>query len=129
VQESVHYKGQSGIATRWRETLEVGVGATVIAHFDDGTPAVARHGRVHYLAGWFDLDLQRSLLRDMAMEAGLAPVRLPDGLRIRRRGNTLFAFNYNDTPMQLNLPDATWTLGSEAVPPRGVCVAVRNDGL
>jgi beta-galactosidase len=129
VQESVHYKGQSGIATRWRETVEVGAGATVIAHFDDGTPAVARHGRVHYLAGWFDLDLQRSLLRDMAMEAGLAPVRLPDGLRIRRRGNTLFAFNYNDTPMQLNLPDATWTLGSEAVPPRGVCVAVRNDGL
>ena len=129
VQESVHYKGQSGIATRWRETLEVGAGATVIAHFADGTPAVARHGRVHYLAGWFDLDLQRSLLRDMAMEAGLAPVQLPDGLRIRRRGNTLFAFNYNDTPMQLNLPDATWTLGSEAVPPRGVCVAVRNDGL
>nr|WP_295777136.1 beta-galactosidase [Rhodoferax sp.] len=125
--EPVHYQDQTGVAGRWRESLDMGAGATATAHFVDGSPAVARQGRVHYLAGWFDEALQRALLRDIAREAGLSPVPLPAGLRIRRRGNTLFAFNYTDAPLQLNVSNAKWVVGSGTVPGRGVCIAERTE--
>ncbi len=112
-----------GFATRWREMLQVGVGVDIDAHFADGHAAIVRQQRTRYLAGWFDSDLQRGVLSQAAQDAGLAPVELPQGLRVRRRGDLLFAMNYNDTARTLNVADAKWLIGNGEVAAQGVSIA------
>jgi beta-galactosidase len=124
---ALQFNGQSGCATRWRETVQLGPNAYAEAQFADGQPAIVRQGKARYLAAWFDFALQRAILQQAASDAGLAPIELPDGLRIRRRGNALFAFNYNSTPHRLNVPNAHWRVGSGLIPAYGVSIAERID--
>ena len=123
VMEPVRFTGEQHAAQRWRETVEPGPAVSVDARFADGTPAIARQGRVRYLAAWFDAGLQRKLLRRAALDAGLAPVDLPDGIRLRRRGELLFAFNYTTAPHALAVPHATWLVGNGTLPAQGVAIA------
>lgn len=126
VQEPVLLAGRRYAATRWRETVALGADAVAEAHFADGTPAIARQGRTRYLAGWFDAALQREVLERAALEAGLGTTRLPDALRIRRRGELLWAFNHGAQPQQLAVPDARWLLGNGRLPAHGVAIARRS---
>ena len=125
VQDRVMLDGQRHTSTRWRETLDVGSGVEVLARYADGAAALVRQGRTRYLAGWFSATLQRQVLAQAAREAGLAPVDLPEGVRIRRRGGLLFAFNYNDQPHWLNVPRAEWLVGHEQLSAHGVGIARR----
>jgi beta-galactosidase len=110
-------------ATRWRESVEAGPGVAVEARFDDGTPALMRQGRTRYLAARVEPALERTLLEQAAHDAGLAPVRLPDGLRLRRRGDLLFALNYSDRAHTIEVPHARWLIGGERIPAHGLGVA------
>jgi beta-galactosidase len=65
------------------------------------------------------------LLAAAALEAGLDPTPLPDGLRVRRRGDLLFAMNYDTEPQWLEVPQAEWLLGGPRVAPHDVSVARR----
>ena len=113
--------------TRWRETLESGPGVRVLARFaDDSAPALVQQGRTRYLAGWFSEALQRRVLEKAAADAGLVPVRLPPGFRIRRRGQLLFASNYNPHPHTLHVPQADWLVGQATIPAHGVGIARRR---
>ncbi len=123
VTEPLRFAGERHAALRWRETVEPGAAVSIEARFADGTPAIARQGRVRYLAAWFDAALQRSVLRRAAQDAGLAPVDLPEGIRLRRRGDLLFAFNYNDSPHMLTVPRSAWLVGHGALPAHGVAIA------
>lgn len=110
-------------AARWREDIEHGRDVAVQARFGDGAPALLRQGRVCYLAGWFDAAMQREVMRCAATAAGLAPVVLPDGLRLRRRGDLLFVINYDAQPAVLDVAQAQWLVGGTTVPGRGVSIA------
>ena len=123
---ALRWKGERHQATRWREFVDAGPGVTVEARFDDGTPAVLRQGRSRYLAGRFDPALERSLLEAAAQDAGLAPTRLPEGLRLRRRGELLFVVNYNEHPLSVQVPQAQWLIGGPRVDAHGVSVAHRR---
>ncbi|WP_373504906.1 beta-galactosidase [Aestuariivirga sp.] len=90
----------TGAAIRWRELLDV-LGAETLARFQDGAPALIASGNHHYLACWPNMDLLGSLMDVMTAKAGLPSMDLPDGIRIRRRGSLLFAFNYSSTPWRL----------------------------
>ena len=123
----LRWRGQRRQAQRWRDCVQAGAGVTVQARFDDGQPALLRQGRVHYWAARFDAALERELLGSVAQAAGLATTRLPEGLRLRRRGDLLFAINYSDTAQALRVPQARWLIGSGRVPPHGVSVAQRRE--
>jgi beta-galactosidase len=123
VHESVHLGGGTFGASRWREALDLGPGTQAEACFADRTAAVARQGRTRYLAGWFDSALQQRVLERAAHDAGLETVRLPDGVRVRRRGELLFAFNYGQATHELRVPSARWVLGSGRLAPRGLGIA------
>lgn len=82
----------SGAAIRWREYLETT--AKVLASFGNGDPALTENGRHHYLACWPDQALLSSTLGLLAKKAGLETIKLPEHIRIRRRGHLTFAFNY-----------------------------------
>jgi beta-galactosidase len=86
----------AGAAERWRERIELIGAAQVDARFEDGDPALVRAGRWSYLACWPDATLLAGVIRKMAARAGLAIETLPEGVRLRRRGNLTFAFNYGD---------------------------------
>jgi beta-galactosidase len=109
----------SGRGTRWRDDVEAGAGVAVLARFADGRPAVVASGRTHYLATWPDAGLLAAVMRHLAGEAGLATHDLPAGVRLRRRGDLHFAFNYG--PEAWTVPDAEgklFVLGSARIAPQ-----------
>jgi beta-galactosidase len=91
--EAVTGEGLRGRAERWREWLRTGLPA--LARFADGSPALVHAGRRYYLACWPDAELLAGVLELLLVgEATLAVTRLPPHVRLRRRGDLTFAFNY-----------------------------------
>ena len=108
----------TGNVVRWRERIETGLAP--LATFADGTPALLKAENRHYLAGWPDETLLRDMLRALLVAAGVDPIDLPEGVRLRRRGNLSFAFNYGPDPWPLPFADANLVLGTETVAPQDV---------
>ena len=115
--------------TRWLE--HVATPLEPLARTAAGAGIAWQSGQVTYLATWPCAALLDHVLRPLAMAAGLAPLDLPDGLRLRRRGGVRFAINYEATPVDLTafvpgLP-ASFAIGSPLLPPAGVA-AWRDPG-
>ncbi len=89
----------SGTMSRWVEVVETK--GKVIASFTDGSPAFIAKARHHYLAGWPDETLLKNLMAFATKAAGIKAVALPPHIRLRRRGNLVFAFNYGSKPWPL----------------------------
>ena len=106
----------------WREMIDVIDGA-VIATYETGAPAVVRTGRATYVACVTDDEYLRHLFEGLATEAGLTTLALPPTLRLRRRGDLTFAFNYAPDPVEAPAPaGAGFVIGDRMLPPYGVCV-------
>jgi len=115
--------GDDVVVRRWFETLEsdLPVEETLV----DGRPLVVRAGAARYLAGWPDRALLDRLTVRLAGEAGLDPLPLPEGLRLRRAGDLCFAFNYAPEPIRIDglLAGAAERLvGGPELGPSGVAV-------
>jgi len=108
----------------WREFLETGPETETVLTAEDGVPALVKQGKVHYLGGWPDQDLLRTIILSMADSAGLATKELNDGVRLRRHGNHVFALNYGAT--SFDLATLGWTgsplLGELVLEPSGVAI-------
>lgn len=120
---AVQRGAQQGVATKWRDLIEVQGATQIVASFDDGNPAIVRHQRFHYLASVFDADFMRDYFAEVAQEAGLTVLRLADSMRISRRGALTYVFNYGDTPAAAPAQaGARFVIGAQQVPPQGVSV-------
>jgi len=105
----------------WKEWVESGL--TPVAKFDDGRGAIWQAGNRHYLAFWPTQNFLSNFLGQLAHHAGFQTTPLPDGLRIRRRGNLAFAFNYAAHPQTAPAPKgATFVLGGPSIEPYGLSV-------
>jgi len=82
----------NGTAERWLEHAEVS--GEVLARFADGKPAFVALGQVHSLLFWPDEAALFAAMRHMVSLAKLETLDLPPEVRVRRRGDLLFAFNY-----------------------------------
>lgn len=107
----------AGHAQRWREQIDAGTGTHVEARFDDGSPAILSKGKVCYLAGWFDHALHLALLAGAARDAGLATQRLPQGVRLQRRGDVCFAFNFGPDNYSAPAEAQHFVLGQRDITP------------
>ena len=105
-----------GLAERWREHIETD--AAVLARFENGWPALVRQGRRHYVGFWPNAAALLSLMRRLAAEAGPETVMLPEGVRLRRRGDVVFAFNTGAEAWPAPFAE-TPVLGESRVAPRG----------
>lgn len=106
-----------GHVERWLEAIEGEAQPRI--RLESGVGLVFAHGRLRYLAAWPAPDLLARMMQEIATEAGLVALDLPDGLRLRRRGNLRFAVNYAPEPVPL--PDhADLLLGTDPLPPAGV---------
>lgn len=109
--------------TRWLEHIASPL--TPEASTDSGHGIWYRTEAVDYLACWPDAQLLETVLAKRCAERGLAVLALPDGLRLRQRGNIQFAINYEATPVNLAdyVPGATsldFVIGGVELPPAGV---------
>jgi beta-galactosidase len=106
----------SGQAERWREWLTTEL--ATLASFANGTPALVQSGSRFYLACWPDQELLRTTLDHiLARQAKLPVTALPSHVRLRRRGELTFAFNYGPEPWKCpESPD--YLLGGADVAPQ-----------
>jgi beta-galactosidase len=110
----------TGSVLRWRETVETR-GARILARFGNGEPALLAADRHHYLGGWPDAALLSSVMRFMAARARLATIDLPEGIRLRRRGKLLFAFNYGNDVWPLPF-QGRLVLGDRRIGPQDLAI-------
>ena len=104
----------AGHAVRWREWLDTAL--PVRARFADGSPALVGQEHRLYLGCWPDPQLLAALMRRV-IRGGES---LPDSVRLRRRGDLTFAFNYGDTPW--TAPGSDFILGDANVAPQSLAV-------
>jgi len=110
-------------STIWREELELTGAAEVLARHDDGGPAIVRAGKAIYVGSVSDRRFLTDFLESLCVEAGVAVQRLPRDVRLRRRGDLTFAFNYGDQPIAAPAPpNARFILGAQTIAPRDVAV-------
>ena len=87
-----------GHVTRWCEDLE-GQAERVLT-LEDGAAIALRAGHVTYMGGWGDADALDRLVHDLCARAGVATLRLPDGVRVRDTATERFWFNYGAAPVE-----------------------------
>ena len=110
----------SGSIERWREWIECSLG-DVIASFPDGAPAILRCDRRFYVGGWPDATLRHAIMRVAAEAAGLPVLDLPEGVRLRRRGELTFGFNYGARTWRVpGTEQAEWLIGSAEIAPQSL---------
>jgi beta-galactosidase len=109
----------SGTASHWVENVETK--AHVLARFEDGHAALIASNKHHYLACWPDAALLKKTIAHVTRQAKLKTQNLPPHIRLRKRGNLVFAFNYG--PASWSIPaNAKPLLGSKKVPAQGMSV-------
>ncbi len=119
---SITFAGRSFASASWRETIDPGA-CRVLGSYEDGAPALVRHGRALYLATLTDDALLAALFTALAAEAGIAVTQVSGGLRLRRRGPLTFAINYGDLPVTAPAPPgAEFVLGERRVGARDLAI-------
>jgi beta-galactosidase len=115
---------EGGSFQYWREFLEAGENAEIILTAEDGVPGMVAQGNIRYLGGWPDQGLLHDIIMRLANRAGLVTRELRDGVRLRRHGNHVFAFNYGATAFDLTA--LGWTgeplLGDLVIAPSGIAI-------
>jgi len=118
-------KDNQNIVERWME--EASNGAEPVQEMGDGRALLLRRDNCFYCAGWPGENMLLALMRDMAGMAGLAVHDLPTGLRIKKWGSNMFAFNYGAASVNLTtvfpeLAGDVPLLGTYDIPPAGVTI-------
>jgi beta-galactosidase len=118
-----HVEAGTHPVRRWLEHLESDLAPR--AETAAGVGIWYHHERAHYLAAWPSESLLRAVLEDVGAAAGLALLDLPDDLRVRRRGDLVFAINYGPERIDVgaHCPDAAsadFALGGRSLDPAGV---------
>ncbi len=111
--------------TGWREIIETN--AKVVGHFvsryQNGSPAVIRSNRATYLAMVPSGALLQDILRDVLDWAGLEVSETHQDLRLTRRGDLRFAFNFGDQdqPLPANTKRSL-LVGEDPVAPHNLAI-------
>ena len=111
--------GNAGKVTGWMEDVEPGAAVEARLALDDGRGLWFASARAHYLAGQVDDGLLRRVLADVATTAGLAPRDLGPDVRLEKRGELNFLFNYGPEPVTIA---HDLLIGQSPVPPAGVAI-------
>ncbi len=120
---AISFNGTDFASTSWRESLDPG-DAQVLAAYEDGSPALVRHGRAHYLAtltddGFLDRLFHQPVYRGRHRhDPGLRQACGCAGAAI-----WCFALNYGATAVTAPAPDgAEFLLGSRTIDPHDLAI-------
>jgi beta-galactosidase len=111
--EVVHVGGYE--ARIWAESYRLIGGVASMSYADgplEGQPAVVAHRTATTIGAW-SAPLITDVLERELREAGITTTRLPEGVRLSRRGNLLVTCNFNQQPTTLadgsTLTPVSWT--------------------
>lgn len=93
-------KGEGWTISRWLEEIESDISPEFA--LKDARGVIFAKDNIRYSAAWPDRSLLDLLVGRIAGEAGLEPMTLPEGIRIRRSASHIFAFNYNAHSVDLS---------------------------
>jgi beta-galactosidase len=106
---------------RWLEHVDTALDPEWVT--DGGRGICYGKGHIRYLTTCPDAALFAEILGRIASEAGLEPSPLPEGVRLRRHGELVFAFNYENETVILPLPaGAELLVGGAELGPAEVAV-------
>lgn len=108
---SIADRSFSGSISRWYELTQSALCARL--RCDDAMEFWFSQDQYHYLNGFPDQELLVSIVETVAGECQLATTRLPEGLRLRRRGSLLFAMNSSPEPRSYQPEVGKRLLGDE----------------
>ncbi len=121
LREQMTWHGKAYEVARWREWVDTELPTE--GTFEDGGGAVVARGHLTYVAFWPSQAFLEDLLEARLAEAGQLCQRMPEGLRLRRRGNEVIACNYAQRTHEVPAGfDAQFLVGGRHVPPHGVSV-------
>ena len=107
----------AGTAERWREYVDTK--SKVLSRFENKDAALIENNSHHYLACWPDETLLHATMEMLAKKAKLKLTKLQPHIRLRKRGELTFAFNYGSKFW--NIPKgANLVLGQSKIPPQGL---------
>lgn len=119
LEDRVHWSGRWLPMERWKEWVESDL--TPLARFSDDRGALFEYRQRYYLAGWPGAELTSALMHHLIGRTTLRVSPLPEGLRIRQRGQVTFAFNHTSSLLHAPAPaEARFLLGDALVRPYGV---------
>jgi beta-galactosidase len=99
----------------WVETVESS-SAEVVGRFAGGSPALVRCLNRLYLAAWPTRELASDVVQRVLDESGVASIALPECVRVRRRGDVTFAFNFgSDSQTAPASANARYVLGAHSI--------------
>ncbi|GEM83079.1 beta-galactosidase [Meiothermus hypogaeus] len=119
--EPVRWNGLEWPSGVWKEWVESDLPPQ--ATFGDGKGALYRHQNHHYLAFWPGQDFLQSYLGALAKSLDLPLHPVPEGVRVRRRGDWVFAFNYSGQPQPAPAPtNARFLVGGPTLEAYNFCI-------
>lgn len=105
----------------WQEDIESDL--TPLGQFTGGGGAIYRSERWHYLGFWPDTAFLTDYIEAVLADLDIKAERLPERLRLRRRGDLVFAFNTGTEPVRVPAPEgASFLLGKADLDPCDVAV-------
>ncbi|MEH6609754.1 MAG: beta-galactosidase [Halioglobus sp.] len=126
-QEPLKWNNQQYRCGIWREEISCD-GGEILAFYEDGSAAAIAKDQFIYLATLTDNQFLKAFFAAQCATLDITIYDLGEDVRVRRRGDLMFAFNYSEQPQTLNVPeDAKFILGGETIEPRDVCVWTSPD--
>ncbi|CAN0601256.1 unnamed protein product, partial [Ectocarpus sp. 12 AP-2014] len=112
-QRSFDWEDRPYAVERWYETLETDLEPRL--RLKDGSGLWYTHEGHHYLNGITSADFSALVLEEMLVEAKLPYEKLPEGLRLRRRGPLTFAFNFSPETREFKPDNQSLLLGHHSL--------------
>ncbi len=125
-QDQIFFEGKQGKVTNWRESIKTS--EEILGHFKsdyrDGHPALVANQKCVYAAAHVDGSLLEKVAAHLVKWSEVELHEgLQEGLRITRRGQLKFAFNFTNETKCLKLPEAAIIyVGAEQIPSFGVVI-------
>jgi beta-galactosidase len=124
--ESLSYQGKNYESTMWREELAPAPETQVIAKYHDDSPAIVAADNTYYIATLTCDEFLKAFFKSMATELNIAHIELPKDVRLARRGQYHYFFNYSGHNIGLPVTSGDYVLGSSNIGPYGVSIVKAN---
>ena len=102
--DQLSFAGNDFLSNRWSEELEVSDECEVNAFYQSGKPAAATKDRFTYVATLSCNEFLVSLFEQLANQMGLKTIKLAKDMRITKRGELNFVFNYSAQAQSFEAP-------------------------
>jgi beta-galactosidase len=117
IDEDLFYNDKVYRSNRWREELLPQNGCEVVASYHDASPAIVKQANVYYIGTLSCNNLLVNMFNDIATEQGIETYLLPQDVRMAKRGEYGFVFNYSAKNVSLDaLADKAFVLGGVELP-------------